>query len=72
MSRADGQDHLNYAGETVFADSRKYMSSRGVAGIVGYAELVQGDLSSETLEAHIRAANGRLGGAPRSADEGSL
>jgi L-fuconolactonase len=69
MYRADGPDHLKWIGETEFAvgmaaigASRKYTACRTAAGIVGYADLMLGDRTSETLEAHVAAANGRFRG----------
>ncbi|QDL38675.1 amidohydrolase family protein [Rhodoferax sediminis] len=69
MYRASGPEHLKYVGETEFAvgmaamaASGKYTSCRVAAGIVGFADLTQGERTRETLEAHIEAANGRFRG----------
>jgi L-fuconolactonase len=69
MYRADGPEHLKPVGETEFAvgqaamaASGKYTSSRVAAGIVAFADLTLGDRTRERLEAHLKAANGRLRG----------
>jgi L-fuconolactonase len=69
MYRATGPEHLKPVGETEFAvgqaamaASGKYTSCRAAAGIVGYADLMQGERTRELLEAHREAANGRLRG----------
>jgi predicted TIM-barrel fold metal-dependent hydrolase len=69
MYRARGPEHLKYVGETEFAvgmaamaASGKYTSSRVAAGIVGYADLTEGDRTREAIVAHIEAANGRFRG----------
>jgi L-fuconolactonase len=67
--RASGPEHLRCVGETEFAvgraamgSSQKYTSARVAAGVVGYANLMLGSRTHETLEAHIQAANGRFRG----------
>jgi predicted TIM-barrel fold metal-dependent hydrolase len=69
MYRAHGPEHLKCVGETEFAvgmaamgASGKYTSCRAAAAIVGYADLMLGDRTRETLEAHREAANGRFRG----------
>jgi predicted TIM-barrel fold metal-dependent hydrolase len=69
MYRAQGPEHLKYVGETEFAvgmaamaASGKYTSSRVAAAIVGYADLMLGERTRETLEAHIEAGNRRFRG----------
>jgi L-fuconolactonase len=70
MYRSSGPEHLKSVGETEFAvgmaamaESGKYTSARGAAGIVAYADLTLDEgLLRETLEAHRDAANGRLRG----------
>lgn len=70
MYRSGGPEHLKSVGETEFAvgmaamaESGKYTSARGAAGIVAYADLTLDEgLLRETLEAHRDAANGRLRG----------
>jgi predicted TIM-barrel fold metal-dependent hydrolase len=69
MYRNSGPDHLKYVGETEFAvgmaaaaESGKYTACHAAAGIVGFADLSQGDLTRQTLEAHVDAANGRFRG----------
>jgi L-fuconolactonase len=73
MYRSRGPEHLMCVGETEFAvgmaamiDSTQYCRSRA-AGIVGYADLTLGRLTQETLEAHVRASNGRFRGVRQSA-----
>jgi L-fuconolactonase len=67
--RSDGPGHLRSVGETEFAvgmaamaASRKYTSVRAAAGIVAFADLTLGELTTEALEAHRNAARGRLKG----------
>jgi L-fuconolactonase len=69
MYRATGPAHLKWVGETEFAvgmaamaASGKYTRCNAAAGIVGFADLTLGDLTRETLEAHLQAANGRFRG----------
>jgi len=69
MYRASGPDHLKYIGETEFAvgmaaiaASERYTKSRVADVIVGYADLTLGELTQETIEAHIAAGNGRFRG----------
>lgn len=69
MYRKEGPEHLKYVGETEFAvgqaamaASGKYTDSRVAAGIVGFADLTQGELTREALEAHVAAGNGRFRG----------
>jgi L-fuconolactonase len=69
MYRAKGPEHLRSVGETEFAvgmaaiaDSGKYTETRAAAGIVAFADLMLGDRTRETLEAHMEASNGRLRG----------
>lgn len=69
MYRAHGPEHLKSVGETEFAAgmaaigaSGKYTSSRVVAGIIANADPMLGEPLLEVLDAHIRAANGRLRG----------
>jgi predicted TIM-barrel fold metal-dependent hydrolase len=67
--RASGPEHLSYVGETEFAvgqaaiaASGKYTACRAAAAIVGFADLTLAERTSETLEAHVAAANGRFRG----------
>jgi predicted TIM-barrel fold metal-dependent hydrolase len=69
MYRTDGPTHLRCVGETEFAvgmaamaASGKYTGCRAASAIVAYADLMLGDRTRETLEAHLEAANGRLRG----------
>lgn len=69
MYRGDGPEHLKCVGETEFAvgmaaiaSSAIYTATRAAAGIVGYADLRQGERTRELLESHIAAANGRFRG----------
>lgn len=69
MYRATGPEHLKCVGETEFAvgmaamgASGKYTSCRTAAGIVAFADLSRPENARETLEGHLRAANGRLKG----------
>lgn len=69
MYRASGPAHLKCVGETEFAvgmaaiaASGKYTACRAAAGIVAFADLTLGELTQETLDAHLQAANGRLSG----------
>jgi L-fuconolactonase len=74
MYRAAGPEHLKSVGETEFAvgmaamaESGKYTPCRAAAGIVGFADLRQGERTRETLEAHVAAANGRFRGVRQTA-----
>jgi L-fuconolactonase len=67
MYRTQGPQHLKCIGETEFAvgmaamaASGHYTSCRAASGIVGFADLTLGKLTQETLEAHIKAGNGRF------------
>jgi hypothetical protein len=67
MYRATGPEHLKPVGETEYAvgqaamaASGKYTSCRVGAGIVGYSDMTQGQLTHEAIEAHIAAGNGRF------------
>lgn len=70
MYRADGPEHLRCVGEVEFVNgyaamsaSGNYGDSRFCAGIVGGGKLnIGADKVRETLEALIRAGNGRLRG----------
>ena len=69
MYRASGPEHLRCVGETEFAagmgaiaDSHTYTTCRAAAGIIAFADLRSGDLTRETVEAHIEIGNGRLRG----------
>jgi predicted TIM-barrel fold metal-dependent hydrolase len=69
MYRASGPDHLRCVGETEFAvgqaamaASGKYTACRVAQAIVGSADLRLGDRVQHTLEAHVKAANGRFRG----------
>ncbi|MER6561773.1 amidohydrolase family protein [Streptomyces sp. NPDC001027] len=69
MYRADGPPHLRPVGETEFAvgmsaigASGKYTRSRIAAGVIGYADLLDGPTVGELLDAHVEAANGRFRG----------
>jgi len=69
MYRAQGPAHMKPVGETEFAvgqaamaASGKYTACQAAAGIVGFADLLQGEQSREVLLAHIEAANGRFRG----------
>lgn len=69
MYRAHGPEPLKPVGETEFAvgmaamaESGKYTGCHVAAGIVGFADLTQGERTRETLQAHVQAANGRLRG----------
>ena len=74
MYRAHGPDHLKSIGETEFAAgmaaiaaSEKYTTTRVAAGIVANADPGQGAELDEALDAHAKAANGRLRGIRRGA-----
>ncbi|MFJ4048942.1 amidohydrolase family protein [Pseudomonas hunanensis] len=67
--RETGPEHLKYAGETEFAvDLARQSAARAeprtqvAAGIVGYADLSQGERTAQALEEHLRVADGRLVG----------
>ena len=70
MYRVDGPEHLRCVGETEFANGYAAMSASGVygpirlcAGIVSFGNLHLGaTLARETLEAQVRAGNGRFRG----------
>ncbi|RDJ20300.1 amidohydrolase [Bosea caraganae] len=69
MYRQDGPPELASLGETEFVNGVAAMSASGLygntrhcAGIVGYVDLSLGGRASTVLEAHLRAANGRLRG----------
>ncbi|WP_417725153.1 amidohydrolase family protein [Salipiger sp.] len=69
MYRKHGPVHLRSVGETEFAvgqaaiaDSGAYTDCRAAAGIIAFADLAQGALTEEAIDAHIEAANGRLVG----------
>jgi predicted TIM-barrel fold metal-dependent hydrolase len=74
MFRADGPSAMAPLGETEFANGVAAMSASGVygssricAGIVGSADLSQGDQVAGLLEAHQRAAGSRFRGIRHSA-----
>jgi L-fuconolactonase len=74
MYRASGPVPMRAVGETEFvagiaamSDSGGYGRTRVAAGIVGYADLTQGDWVTPVLEAHIRAGGGRFRGVRHSA-----
>lgn len=67
--RAMGPEHLKCVGETehavgqaALAASGKYTDAKVADVIVGFADLRLGERVSETLEAHVEAANGRFRG----------
>ena len=69
MYRAGGPEELRSLGETEFvagvaaqSASGQYGRLRACAGIVGMADLMLGDAVAPVLEAHLRAAGGRLRG----------
>lgn len=69
MYRSQGPEHLRWVGETEFAvgqaaiaASGKYTDCRAAQAIVGHADLMLGERTRETLEAHMAAANGRFRG----------
>jgi L-fuconolactonase len=64
--RDHGPEHLKSVGETEFAArmavSGKHISSHVAQGIVAYADLTLSDKTHEAIEAHMKAAGGRLRG----------
>lgn len=67
--RAGGEAAFKPVGETEFVNgvaamsaSGQYGAARACAGIVGYADLAQGDAIARVLEAHISAGGGRFRG----------
>jgi predicted TIM-barrel fold metal-dependent hydrolase len=67
--RADGPENLRPVGEVEFVNGIAAMSASGgygptrvAAGIVGFAELRDGEKVEETLQAEIKAGNGRFRG----------
>ncbi len=69
MYRLDAPAHLKCVGETEFVNGVAAMTASGLygpvracAGIMAHADLTQGDLVAETLEAHIAAAPLRFKG----------
>ena len=69
MYRAEGPADLRVVGETEFVNGVAAMSASGLygparlcAGIVGHADLRQGDGVQAVLEAHIAAGGGRFRG----------
>jgi L-fuconolactonase len=69
MYRAGGPEELRSVGETEFvagvaaqSASGQYGRLRACAAIVGMADLMLGDAVAPVLEAHLRAAGGRLRG----------
>jgi predicted TIM-barrel fold metal-dependent hydrolase len=67
MYRATGAEEMRPIGETEFANriasqsaSGSYGEARICAGIVGYADLLLGDMVRPVLEAHVRAAGGTV------------
>ena len=69
MYRADGPKAMRPVGETEFVNgiaamsaSGQYGETRAAAGIVGHADLTQGDAVTAVLEAHIAAGGGRFRG----------
>ncbi len=69
MFRADGPDALKPVGETEYVNGAAAASASGIygparlcAGIVGYADLTEGEAVRPVLEAHIRAGGGRFRG----------
>src|SRR4051795_9942790 len=69
MYRTDGPGEMQSVGEVEFANGIAAMAAaggagqwRGCAGIVGHADLAQGDRVQPVLEALIAAGNGRLRG----------
>ncbi len=74
MYRASGPEELRPLGQTEFvagigamSDSGGYGPTRVAAGIVGFADLTQGDRVEPVLEAHVRAGGGRFRGVRHSA-----
>ncbi|MCB2064612.1 MAG: amidohydrolase family protein [Novosphingobium sp.] len=69
MYRAEGPDAMKPVGEVEFANgvaaiyaSGRFGALRACAGIVGYAELLQGACVRDVLEAQIAAGGGRFKG----------
>jgi predicted TIM-barrel fold metal-dependent hydrolase len=69
MYRADGPEALRPVGETEYVNGIAAASASGIygparvcAGIIGHADLTAGDAVRPLLQAHIRAAGGRLRG----------
>ena len=69
MHRADGPEAFKPVGETEFVNGVAAMSASGgygkaklCAGIVGHADLRNGALAGDVLQAHIRAGGGRFRG----------
>ena len=69
MYRADGPAEMKPVGETEFVNGVAAMAASGLygetlacAGIVGHADLRQGEAVAELLQAHIAAGNGRFRG----------
>ena len=69
MHRAHGPEAFRPVGETEFVDGVAAMSASGLygdtrvaAGIVGHADLAQGDSVAAVLDAHIAAGGGRFRG----------
>ncbi len=69
MYRADGPKAMRPVGETEFVNgiaamsaSGQYGEMRAAAGIVGHADLTQGDAVTAVSEAHIAAGGGRFRG----------
>lgn len=69
MYRAGGPEPMRPVGETEFvagiaamSESGNYGKTRVAAGIVGFADLTNGDWVTPVLEAHIRAGGGRFRG----------
>jgi predicted TIM-barrel fold metal-dependent hydrolase len=67
--RADGERAIAPVGEVEFVNGVAAMSASGIygpfracAGIVGHADLLQGDAAAAVLEAEIRAGGGRFKG----------
>ena len=74
MYNADAPDELRPVGETQFVNGVAAMSASGLygdvrlcAGIVGRADLTQGDGVRRLLEAHVAAGSGRFRGVRHSA-----
>jgi len=74
MYRADAAPAFKPVGETEFVNGVAAMCASGVygdvracAGIVGHVDLTQGDVVSEVLEEHVRAAGDRFRGIRHSA-----
>ncbi len=66
--RTDGPEHLRCVGETEFVASQadwlaeNRPESPPIAGIVGFADLADGDRLDEVLDAHVAVAGGRFRG----------